>query len=241
MDHDQQGKMDRKVFLKRMLQAGMVCCGAAWGRATGSDPGGVGATAGAPGAGAAGDVPGDVPAAAWIADLEQRMIKGSESPGWVKAEKAEHWIKAMMEHLDEMLDPATRTRLMQACGRSCYLRAFGVAGDLRPSREDLDRYLKHLEQSGTELTREGDRVTFLFNWGRDHQNPWGLTIRDGYCMCPLVESGPPGLSPTFCFCSTGYVREIFERSTGKPVEVDLVESLKTGGQDCVFRITITGV
>jgi len=237
MEHGEQMKMDRKVFLKRMLQAGAVCCGAAWGQALRGSADGPG-TAGASGAGAAGVAPGGK---AWIADLEKRMIKGSESPGWVKAEKAEYWIKALMEHMDEMLDPETKTALMQACGRSCHLRAFGVAGDMKPARQDLDKYLKLLEESGTELTREGDTLSFLFSWGRDHQNPWGLIIRDGYCMCPLVESGPPGLSATFCYCSTGYVRETFERVTGLPVRVDLIESLKTGGKDCVFRVTIAGV
>jgi hypothetical protein len=220
--------MDRKLFLKRILQTGAVCCGAAWGQALsdGQDPSPV--TEGAEGA-------------RWIADLERRMITGSESPGSVKAEKAEYWIKELMDHMDDLLDRETKVRLMKECGRSCYLRAFGVAGEKRPSAEELGRYLKTLEESGYVLERKGDTVSFTFSWGRDHQNPWGLIIRDGYCMCPLVESGPPGLSPTFCYCSTGYVGETFARITGRTVEVDLVESLKTGAQDCVFRVTVLGV
>lgn len=220
--------MDRKVFLKRLIQTGTICCGAGWGHAIAGGP-------------ERPPMSEDMAASGWIADLERRMVKGSESPGSVKAEKAEFWIRELMDHMDSMLDPETKIGLMKACGRSCYLRAFGVAGDKTPSREDLDRYLGVLEQNGYVLTRSGDTVSFTFSWGRDHQNPWGLIIRDGYCMCPLVESGPPGLSPTFCYCSTGYVAETFRRITGKEVEVDLVESLKTGGKDCIFRIKILGV
>jgi hypothetical protein len=221
--------MDRKQFLRRVAKAGVVCCGAAVGRALPSvqEPSSGSELA----RGRTG----------WIGDLERRMIKGSESPGRVKAEKAEYWIKALMSHLDEMLDQETKIKLMQACGRSCYDRAFGAAGQRKPSREERERYFQLLEENGYTLTREGDTVSFTFSWGRDHQNPQGLMIRDGYCMCPLVESGPPGLSPTFCYCSTGYVRETFERITGKPVNVDLVESLKSGGQHCVFRITVHDV
>jgi hypothetical protein len=226
MEPSEDAKMDRKAFLKRMLQTGAAWCGAAGAAAA---------------AGAAGAAAGARGSQAWIADLEQRMVKGSESPGWVKAEKAEYWIKAMMEHMDGMLDQEAKVKLMQACGRSCYLRAFGVSGDAKPPREELDKYLKFLEDNGTEFVRDGDTVSFTFSWGRDHQNPWGLMIRDGYCMCPLVESGPPGLSPTFCYCSTGYVQETFERITGKPVRVKLLESLKSGGNDCVFRITVLGL
>lgn len=63
-------------------------------------------------------------------------------------------------------------------------------------------------------------------------------LQDGYCMCPIVESGPPGLSPTFCYCSTGYVKEAFERHIGKPVKVELLDSLKMEGKDCIFKLAI---
>jgi len=222
-----EATMDRKVFLKKLIKTGVVCCGAACGKALAGGTEGPSAQ--------------ENTAPPWIADLERRMIKGSESPGSVKSEKAEFWIKELMDHMDGMLDPETKIKLMRACGRSCYLRAFGVASQKTPTHDELGRYLEALEQSGYALSRVSDTVSFTFSWGRDHQNPWGLIIRDGYCMCPLVESGPSGLSPTFCYCSTGYVAEMFRRMTGTPVEVDLVESLKTGGKDCVFRIRITGV
>ncbi|MBN2171361.1 MAG: hypothetical protein JW819_08580 [Candidatus Krumholzibacteriota bacterium] len=214
--------MDRKQFLKALGASGL-CCVAAWARTL---------------PGRAGEPAGD---ADWIEDLERRLVRGAETPGAVKADKAADWIKSLMDHMDAALDPEARGQLLRACGRSCYDRAFGVAGDRRPSAEEAARYLRALEEGGYALERDGDAVSFTFSWGRDHQNPWGLTMRDGYCMCPLVESGPPGLSPTFCQCSTGYVAELFRRRTGGPVEVELLESLKTGGSDCVFRVTLHGV
>ncbi|HQT92614.1 MAG TPA: DUF6144 family protein, partial [Candidatus Kryptobacter bacterium] len=60
----------------------------------------------------------------------------------------------------------------------------------------------------------------------------------GYCLCPLVESGPEGLSGTYCDCSVGYVREMFRTYTGKAVSVELLESLKRGGRTCRFGITV---
>ena len=89
------------------------------------------------------------------------------------------------------------------------------------------------EQSG-----KAGNLTFIFNWGRDHQNPQGLIMRDGYCMCNIMEDGPPNLSPTFCCCSTGYVRETFQRKINRRVGVELINSLKMGGDDCLFKIII---
>lgn len=153
-----------------------------------------------------------------------------------QAEKAELWIKDLMDHMDAVLDQGTKLKLMQACGRSCFLRAFGVADEKKPTPEEREKYFRFLENKGYKLEREGNRITLIYSWGRGHQNPTGLIMRDGFCMCPQVESGPPGLSPSYCYCSTGYVKENFERTVGLPVKVDLLESLKTGGKDCVFKI-----
>jgi len=174
----------------------------------------------------------------WITGLEKRMIKGSETPAWAKVEKAENWIKNLMDNMDTILDQETKIRMMQACGRSCYIRAFGVAPEDKPTPEEAKKVISTLKSAGYEVRQEGNLTTIIYNWRRDHQNPWGLILGDGYCMCPLVETGPAGLSPSYCYCSTGYVKESFERSIGKPVIVELLDSLKMGGKDCVFKIMI---
>ena len=213
--------MDRKTFLKKALTAGtgMCACGVALGHGVLS-----------PSRSQTEDQD-------WIHDLEKRMIQGSETPDWRKAEKARWWIKDLMDTMDTHLDEATKIRLLQACGKSCFTRAFGVADENKPGPEQIEASLRLLEQRGSEIERREGIVTFRMNWGRDHQNPQGLILQDGYCMCPLVEDGPPRLSPTFCYCSTGYVKESFERLLG-PVDVELIDSLKMGGKDCIFKITL---
>lgn len=69
------------------------------------------------------------------------------------------------------------------------------------------------------------------------RNPDGLKISDGYCLCPLTEKGPEGLSGLYCECSVGYVTYMIERYTGSQVKVELLESLKRGGKACRFKIT----
>jgi len=220
--------MDRKQFLKKLLQSGLCCGGIVmgFGKNIMSNPGTSSSQ--------------DQPPAAqdWITGLEKRMIKGSETPAWAKVEKAENWIKDLVDNMDAILDQETKIRTMQACGRSCYSRAFGVAPEEKPTPNEAEKVLSTLKGAGYEVRQEGNMTTIIYNWRRDHQNPWGLILGDGYCMCPLVETGPDGLSPSYCYCSTGYVKESFERSLGKPVTVELLDSLKMGGKDCVFKIEI---
>ena len=218
--------MDRKQFLKSSLCAGACWCGAAMGLTrTLSEIKGT-------------DSPAPTPPHGWIPDLEKRMIRGSETPSWRKVEKSMQWIKNLVDHMDAMLDKATVSKLLQACGRSCYIGAFGVAPDEKPSDAEVQQVLEALRRSGSEVRQENGHTVIYSAWGRNHQNPTGLILQDGYCMCPVVENGPPGLSPSYCQCSTGYVKEGMERSLGRPVKVDLLESLKMGGRDCRFRIEV---
>ena len=223
--------MNRKQFLKKSLQACLCTCGTVLGfgqifqdkqkTSILQNPG--------------------LEEEGWIPDLEKRMIRGSETPVWRKLEKTGLWIKDLMAHMDDMLDQETRIKLMQACGQSCFIRAFGVADEKEPTAEERKRYLRLLESRGVKIQREGHATTFTISWGRNHQNPTGLIMSDGYCMCPQVESGPPGLSPTYCYCSTGYVKESFERVLGKSIKVELLDSLKRGGKDCVFKVELQDI
>jgi hypothetical protein len=213
-DKKRKVQMNRKQFIKKIFQTGICGCGAVMGFGQAADQ-------------------------EWIRDLEKKMIDGAETPPWAKVEKAEHWFKSLMENMDTLLDKETKIELMQACGRACFIRAFGVAPEEKPTAEESEKFLQSLKSRGYELKQEKEMVTVIYNWGRDHQNPWGLIMRDGYCMCPLVEKGPPGLSPTFCYCSTGYVKESFQRYFQQTVTVALLDSLKMGGKDCVFKVQIS--
>jgi len=223
--------MNRKQFIKKIIQTGICGCGAVMGFGQGfGSPLNISKLKE--------NYSADQD---WIRDLEKRMIKGAETPPWAKVEKAEHWFKALMENMDTILDKETKIKLMQACGRACFIRAFGVAPEEKPSAEDSQKYLQSLISRGYEVRQEKEIITVIYNWGRNHQNPWGLIMRDGYCMCPLVEKGPPGLSPTFCYCSTGYVKESFQRYFHQSVTADLLDSLKMGGKDCIFKIQIHNI
>jgi len=171
-------------------------------------------------------------------DLHRRMKEGSRSPDWARIEKAESWVKFLMDNMDALLDEKTKIKLMNACGRSCYLNAFGVAPEKKPSPEAAERYLQALEKAGFKVERGAESATITYGWG-GKQNPQGLSLKEGFCMCPLVENEIPGLSPSYCNCSAGYVAESMERATGRKVKsVEILESVKRGGKDCRFKVVL---
>jgi hypothetical protein len=149
-----------------------------------------------------------------------------------RVEFAEQWAKRFFDVFDAHLDEATREKIMKANGRACHENSLR-GQNIQPI--GVDDFIARVQaRIGAEaIHREGDTIYFHYV-----QNPRGLKVADGYCLCPLVETGPAGLSGTYCFCSVGYVQHMFEVFTGHPVRVELLESLKRGGKGCKFKITL---
>lgn len=133
----------------------------------------------------------------------------------------QEWLKALLENLDSQFDEATRTKLMEACGRACARR--GAAAALaKAAGGDLDKLVVAI----------GSLV------GPENARREGSAVRLRYtkCYCPLVGDGPDRLSNTYCHCSRGWALEVFGTVTGKPVRVELLRSIKRGDPICEFLI-----
>lgn len=133
-------------------------------------------------------------------------------------------IREMMDALDQAVDAPTRKAIMEACGRKCI-------GDSRikktrqvtKSSPDIDTLLDRLNQEGLgggHLRREGD----------------GIHASYDRCYCGSVNKTSIPFSATYCRCSCGWYRQLFETLLGKPVEVELLGSIIQGDDKCRFLI-----
>jgi hypothetical protein len=162
----------------------------------------------------------------------------NETPCNEKMDFTQKWVKRFFEVVDGKLDEKTRTGLMQANGEACAKGAYGeiTPGNQPASTEEIDQTISKWQQTlGKENIFRNDNVVYFNYVG----NPKGVKISEGYCLCPMIENGPPALSPTYCQCSVGYVRYMFQKLiTFKPVQVELLESLRSGGKACRFKVVI---
>jgi hypothetical protein len=135
---------------------------------------------------------------------------------------AHQWVAHLMENMDSQLDGASRIKLMEASGRACARQ--GAISMAEQNKGQIDKFLSvlagHLGKENAR--REGDKVTLIYK----------------ECYCPLMKSAPVRLSSTYCNCSRGWVKEMLECVTAKPVEVELLKSIKRGGDCCHFVATI---
>ena len=144
--------MERKNFFRKLAQAGAgICwCSAVLGQDLVNNPGSLKEN-------------NSSPSPDWLSDLEQRMKKGAESPAWRKVEFAEEWLVRLLENMDNLLSWEERRELMCACGRSCFIHAFGAASEETPSPDALDKFILTYQQRGeTDIRREGNTVYFQY-------------------------------------------------------------------------------
>jgi predicted hydrocarbon binding protein len=135
-------------------------------------------------------------------------------------------IRGMMEALDQAVDEPTRQAIMQACGRQCIsTNTLNKARKLSKAAPDLDDLLAQLNQAhigGGHLHREGGVIHAAYD----------------RCYCGSVSHAKEPLSPTYCQCSCGWYRQLFETLLERSVTVELVSSIIQGDESCRFKIMI---
>ncbi|MGD0757222.1 MAG: DUF6144 family protein [Bacteroidales bacterium] len=172
-----------------------------------------------------------------VLSSKSSQVNQNETPCNEKMNFTHKWVKRFFEIVDQHLDVETRNKLMQSNGAACAKGAYGeFANDQPATLEEIDqRIIEWQKNLGKQNIYRKDNVVYFNYVG----NPKGLKISDGYCLCPMIEDKPDILSPTYCQCSVGYVKYMFQRLiTYKPVQVDLLESLRSGGKACRFKVTL---
>jgi predicted hydrocarbon binding protein len=131
------------------------------------------------------------------------------------------WIATLLAGLDEETDAETRIAVLERCGRNCITGSMVKrARACRAQAKDEAEFLDKLGKDWKHLQREGDKVFVVYP----------------RCYCPLVKDFPGELSATWCNCSRGWVKELFEQALGRPIQVDLLQSIRQGGETCKFQV-----
>ncbi len=82
----------------------------------------------------------------------------------------------------------------------------------------------------------------------ERANVAGLSVIDGelhlqfpFCPCPMVAQVDKLETNTWCQCTTGYSKVLFEKAFGCPVDVELLKSIKMGDEICLMKIVPNGL
>jgi predicted ArsR family transcriptional regulator len=155
------------------------------------------------------------------ADQVQALVEGSEAFKHLQWQYrfAQRRFNQLVTLLESRVDGATVNEIIRQLGCECAKTVSFVQEHIG----DLEGYWAEIE------ARWGEKATFDRERGI-------ITIatpeRD--CVCPVVSHEQT--APSFCDCSLGWQKQVYETLTGRPVEVELKESVLRGSKRCAFEI-----
>jgi len=142
-----------------------------------------------------------------------------------KSENNPVWVANTMKRLEDSFDKPTVKKIRMNC--QC---GYGM--------DEKFALLKELMASSSNLEEFA---------GKDKAKAAGLSYKDGelylmfpFCPCPMLAEVDKLGTNTWCQCTTGYSKVLFEKAFGCEVDVELLKSIKIGDEICLMKIVPLG-
>jgi predicted hydrocarbon binding protein len=152
-------------------------------------------------------------------DTAKEIVYGHD--GSAINENNADWVKSTMRRLERKFDQGTVKQIRMSC--QC--------------GHGMDEKLELLQ----ELMEGASNMDEFANSDKAKAN--GLFSRDGelylqflFCPCPMLAGVDRLETKTWCECTTGYSKVLFEKAFGCEVDVELLKSIKVGDDNCLMKI-----
>jgi predicted hydrocarbon binding protein len=133
------------------------------------------------------------------------------------------WIYTLVKNLDENVDEKSKILVLENCGRACITESMKLRAK-RAKRESKNttEFLQNLSKVWSHLKLKGKNIY----------------VEYPKCYCPIVATYKGDLPRSWCNCSRGWIKELFEQVLDKQVKVTLEKSIKQGDEICRFKVVL---
>jgi hypothetical protein len=172
------------------------------------------------------------------------------------AEQMTEWLLAAIDRLDAAVpDEETRRSIMLCCSEIFPAQRIQRLRAEYERTGNLDELIKWMSEDSSwkglsyyEYPKREGNIIYVTKIPHD---PKGFREaidpahkRASYCHCALIRpailSGTP-VSTTFCLCGSGWYKSLWEGVLGKPVHVEILETVSTGADRCTFAVHLPAV
>jgi hypothetical protein len=141
----------------------------------------------------------------------------------VRAQKEfiQNWLADLLDSMDKVIDRETQVKIIEGCGRQCFNRHQFKKDIAAKGAGDLYKLIQAYSQN-FEVWKDGNSVHVRY----------GETSSRCYCSAANYRKAKP--NDLHCECTRMTHQSIFETALGKPIKVEIAESLRRGGKTCHF-------
>lgn len=153
------------------------------------------------------------------AKTAKEIVYGNDESA--KTENDSNWVKSTMRRLENKFDQETTKQIRRGC--QC---GYGM--------DETIVLVKELVATSSNMEEFANS---------DKANAAGLFCKEGIlylkfllCPCPMLAEVDKLETNTWCQCTTGYSKVLFEKAFGCEVDVELLKSIKMGDAICLMKI-----
>lgn len=135
------------------------------------------------------------------------------------------WVNNTMKRLEDNFDKSTikKIRMNCQCGYGMDEK-FALLNELVRSSANLEEFTLNEKAKAAGLSLIDNQLHLQFP----------------FCPCPMLAKVEKLNTNTWCQCTTGYSKVVFEKAFGCEVNVELLKSIKMGDDICLMKIIPLG-
>ncbi|HBR31440.1 MAG: DUF6144 family protein [Eubacteriales bacterium] len=140
------------------------------------------------------------------------------------------WANEVCSYLENNYNDDQIKRIRMGCSCTPPPKYIEAVKKLYQESESLDEFCEKYNAAyggNHSLWHEGNAV----------ENTAVLFFSYPHCYCDCVQRVDGIVSKTWCLCTLGYTKKLFDAVLECDTEVELIESVKTGGNRCVMSIS----
>lgn len=158
----------------------------------------------------------------------EKVMKGVDTFNNLSQTAKADYVRDMVKRMQGTIGTAKTREILVSCGKMCCgittRKAAAKAAQVSKSLEDFIKELNKHHIGGGRLKMK-DKHTITGGYNR--------------CYCGMVnKTRTPFPDLTYCHCSCGWYRQLFETALEKPVQVTIKKSILCGAKTCEFEIKI---
>lgn len=181
------------------------------------------------------------------ASAQKEVMRNNDTLFTLESTKDErtYWVKAAMQKLDELADNHQKYDILSRCAHDFSEKRINRLRTIYEKNKDIDEVLEemHKDPAWYEKPVRKQNILYVTKVPYDQKGYESADTESErkrrYCHCPLVrEYLDEGISPTFCYCGSGWYRQQWEGILGRPVKIEILKSLLNGDNECSFAIHV---
>lgn len=152
-------------------------------------------------------------------ETAKQIVYGNDE--MAKTEDNATWVKSTMNRLEKCFTPETTKQIRRACQCGYGMDdKFELIKELLATSSSMEEFANHDKAKAAGLSCENGELYLQFP----------------FCPCPMLADVKKLDTNTWCQCTTGYSKVLFEKAFECEVEVDLLKSIKIGDDICLMKI-----